>query len=183
VFAQRFSSTGAPLGGEFRVNTYTTSHQTRASVASDSVGNFVVVWESNQDGTDFGIYAQRYSSTGDAVGGEFRVNTYTPGFQRYAWVVSDPAGNFVVAWQSSDDGSGYGVFAQRYENTGAPLGGEFRINSYTTQDQRRPTVAANSAGAFVVAWDSDLQDGSAGGIFGQRYSMIVPVELLDFTVE
>jgi hypothetical protein len=186
VFAQRYASTGTPLGGEFRVNTFTPSHQGLPSVASDSTGNFVVAWESYQDGGTFGVFAQRYASTGAPLGGEFQVNTYTPDYQRYASVASDPVGNFVVVWHSGpfgQDGSGYGVFAQRYASTGYPLGGEFRVNSYTTQDQRYPSVAVNAAGAFVVAWGSFLQDGSAGGMFGQRYSMIVPVELLGFTVE
>ncbi len=35
---------GLPLGNEFQVNTYTTSGQKYPSVATDSSGNFVVVW-------------------------------------------------------------------------------------------------------------------------------------------
>jgi NAD(P)-dependent dehydrogenase (short-subunit alcohol dehydrogenase family) len=185
VFAQRYASTGTPLGGEFRVNTFTPNHQALPAVASDAAGNFVVAWEStpNQDGNGPGVFAQRYSSSGIPLGGEFRVNTYTAYEQNYPSVATDPAGNFVVVWQSYQDGIGYGVFGQRYASTGLPLGGEFRVNSYTFHHQRYPAVAANSAGAFVVVWDSYSEDGAAGGIFGQRYNMIVPVELLDFTVE
>jgi hypothetical protein len=36
---------------------------------------------------------------------------------------------------------------------------------------------------FVVVWQSNTQDGSSYGIFGQRYSQIVPVELMRFGVE
>ena len=35
-----------PVGAEFHVNTYTTSHQKGASVAMDACGDFVVVWDS-----------------------------------------------------------------------------------------------------------------------------------------
>jgi len=35
----------------------------------------------------------------------------------------------------------------------------------------------------VVAWQSFAQDGSDFGIFGQRYSPILPVELMHFHVE
>jgi len=62
----------------------------------------------------------------------------------------DAAGDFVVVWQSlSQDGSGYGVFGQRYASSGAPSGLEFRVNSYTTDHQRNPAVAVDGAGTFV----------------------------------
>jgi len=34
-----------------------------------------------------------------------------------------------------------------------------------------------------VVWHSYLQDGSSNGVFGQRYSQMVPVELVHFGVE
>jgi hypothetical protein len=46
-----------------------------------------------------------------------------------------------------------------------------------------PSVAADDAGDFVVVWTSSGQDGSNYGVFGQRYSQIVPVELMHFKVE
>src|SRR2546428_3957617 len=51
---------------------------------------------------------------------------------------------------------------------GNPLGAEFRINTYTTNVQGLPSVAAAPSG-FVVVWQSAYQDGSTYGIFGQRY--------------
>jgi methionine-rich copper-binding protein CopC len=163
---------GDPLGPEFRVNTVTTSAQALPSVASDSAGNFVVAWAGdNQDGNTFGVFAQRYASTGVPLGGEFQVNSYTSSNQSLPSVASDSAGTFVVAWQSlTQDGSGYGVFGQRYSSTGSPLGGEFRINSYTTAHQRDAAVTSDSAGNFVVVWESYFQDGSHWGVFGQRFS-------------
>jgi hypothetical protein len=185
VFGQRYASSGAPLGPEFLVNTYTTSAQRRPSVASDTVGNFVVVWDSyGQDGQFAGIFGQRYASSGTPLGPEFRVNTYTTSAQYLPRVVADAAGNFVVVWQSyTADGSNDGVFGQRYASSGAPLGSEFRINTYTTGDQDRPAVASDASGNFVVTWQSQAQDGSSEGVFGQRYGQIVPVELMQFRVE
>jgi hypothetical protein len=170
IFAQRYASTGAPLGPEFRVNTYTTSNQFGPRVASDASGNFVVVWTSQlQDGSNFGVHAQRYSSTGSPAGAEFRVNTYTTGSQFVPDVSAASSGTFVVAWMGPD-GSDYGIIAQRFAGTGAPLGGEFRVNTYTTAYQSAPRIGTDSAGNFVVVWSSDGQDGSAYGIFGQRYA-------------
>ena len=58
---------------------------------------------------------------------------------------------------------------------GDPLGPEFRVNTYTTSYQGNPAVSSIPSGNFVVVWMS-YEDGSFGGIFGQRYSQIVPVE-------
>jgi len=172
IFGQRYASSGAPQGPEFRVNTYTTSYQRGPSVAADSSGNFVVVWQSlGQDGSAYGIFGQRYSSAGAPQGPEFRVNTYTANEQASSSIASDPSGSFVVVWGSAlQDGSSGGAFGQRYASSGATLGPEFRVNTYTTNVQERPAVASDAAGNFFVAWTSSTEDGSGGGTFGQRYA-------------
>jgi len=161
-------------GPEFQVNTYTTSGQYEPSVASDASGNFIVVWTSQgQDGDQTGVYGRRYSGPGVPLGPEFRVNTYTTERQGRPAVAADAAGNFVVVWQSyRDPGPGYssyGIYAQRYDALGVPVGSEFRVNTYYTSQQRHPKVAADPAGNFTVVWESDFQDGAAIGIFGQRF--------------
>ena len=170
VFGQRFSAAGLPQGSEFQVNSYTTDYQYGPSVASDANGNFVVVWTSNgQDGSDEGVFGQRFNASGVPQGTEFRVNSYTPGYQISPSVASDANGNFVVVWQSYQDG-GYGVFGQRFSASGLPLGGEFQVDSYAAVAQRVPSVASDANGNFVVAWASNGQDGSAFGVFGQRFN-------------
>jgi hypothetical protein len=183
VFGQRFAGSGVPLGSEFRVNTYTTSSQHRPSVAVDSSGNFVVAWQSMvQDGDGEGVFGQRFANSGAPLGPEFRINTYTTAGQSGPAVAADPTGNFVVTWQSPQDASN-GVFGQRFADSGIALGPEFRINTYTAGSQVVASVAADSFGNFVVAWQSFNQDGSNYGVFGQRYRPILPVELMRFRVE
>ncbi|MET3595343.1 VCBS repeat-containing protein, partial [Mesorhizobium shonense] len=171
VYGQRYGADGAPLGSEFRVNTYTLYEQWAPSVASLTNGGFVVTWQSNlQDGSGLGIYGQRYGADGSPLGSEFRVNTYTANDQWAPSVATLAGGGFVVTWRSvGQDGSGEGVYGQRYGADGAPLGGEFRVNTYTAGDQVAPTVAALASGGFVVTWMSNGQDGSGWGVFGQRY--------------
>ena len=188
IFGQRYASSGTALGSEFRVNTYTTSAQgdPAPSVAADSAGNFVVVWGSYlQDGSSYGVFGQRYACSGAPLGSEFRVNTYTTSAQGDPSVAADSSGNFVVVWYSlsQPQDPAFGVFGQRYASSGTPLGPEFRVNTYTTDQQWLPAVASDPAGNFVVVWRSRGQDGSYWGVFGQRYSQIVPVELMHFRVE
>ncbi|MDQ1446881.1 MAG: hypothetical protein QOI20_3345 [Acidimicrobiaceae bacterium] len=98
---------------------------------------------------------------GAPVGSEFQVNTFTTNGQGAPEVAMDAAGNAVVVWQSlSQDGSGWGVYGQRYNAAGSPVGGEFQINTLTTGDQQRPDVAVASNGTFVVTWESTASAGS-----------------------
>ena len=172
VFGQRFSSSGTPVGAEFRVNTSTTGDQGRPAVAADSAGNFVVVWTSDlPDFSYLDIYAQRYASTGAPIGPEFRVNTATAQSQTNPRIGIDPTGNFVVVWHSEvADGSGDGISGQRFGGSGAPLGAQFRINTFTTDSQSSPDVAMDASGNFVVVWTSRGPDGNGFGISGQRFA-------------
>jgi hypothetical protein len=171
IFGQRYDAGGAPQGGEFQVNTYTTGVQRFPAVAMDAGGNFVVVWQSDtQDGSDYGIFGQRYDAGGAARGGEFRVSAYTTNNQRFPAVALTAGGAFVVVWESlAQDGNSFGIFGRRYDAGGAPQGGEFQVNTYTSSNQLSAAVAMDAGGNFVVLWDSATQDGSGSGIFGQRY--------------
>jgi hypothetical protein len=188
VAGQRYSSSGSPLGSEFRVNTFPNTYYygTSTSVGRSASGDFVVVWGTYvQDGSLFGVAGRRYAGSGVPLGSEFQVNTYTTGDQGDASVVADAAGDFVIVWTSAnEDGSSAGVFGQRFAAAGNPLGPEFRVNTYTTAGQFEPAVAVvPSSGNFVVVWVSQSQDGSGFGVFGQRYSSIVPVKLMQFGIE
>src|SRR5690606_3031284 len=130
----------ATAGSEFRVSSVTNSVNRLASVAMDSDGDFVVTWE-HGDGSSIGIYAQLYSATGVAKAPEFTVNTYTTDLQVNPSVAMDSDGDFVITWQSNlQDGSLYGIYAQRYNALGVAQGSEFRVNTTTTSLQANPTI-------------------------------------------
>jgi hypothetical protein len=171
ILGQRFSANGTGRGTEFRVNTYTTLAQESPAIASDALGNFVVVWQSyGQDGSDSGVFGQRFDATGAPQGSEFRLNVYTTSLQGHPAVTYESNGSFVVVWaSSSQDGGSYGVFGRRFDATGSPLGSEFRVNSYTTSAHHRPALGADPNGGFVVAWNSYGQDGDTYGILARRY--------------
>jgi acetyltransferase-like isoleucine patch superfamily enzyme len=178
LFAQRYSSTGAVVAEEFRVNAYTPSTQARPSAAMDASGNFVIVWESYaQDSSSSGVFGQRYDNTGNLVGAEFQVNTHTTGTQAFAAAAMDADGDFVVTWDSyQQDGSGYGVFGRQFGSDGNPVGGDFRVNTQSIGKQRISTVAMDADGDFVVAWNSYNQDGNNYGVFAQRYQNVVDTD-------
>ncbi len=171
VYGQRFNASGNPVGDEFRVNTGTSSEQRDPSITALADGGFVVVWHSYaQDGSSWGVYGQHFDASGNTVGGEFQVNSYTSGEQSWPSISALSDGGFVATWQSSgQDGSSYGIYGQRFDAFANSIDNEFRINTYTSNDQSRPVVTSLSEGGFVVVWRSAGQDGSSWGVYGQRF--------------
>src|SRR5262245_56086705 len=153
VFGQRYDITGAPLGSEFPVNSYTTGDQAGPSVAMDLSGRFVVVWLSQQDGSDLGVFAQRFEVDGTPLGSEFQVNEDTTGPQILADVAVDDQGNFVVVWQSGGFNDDPTIRGRRFDVSGSPLGSEFQVGQSTLDGAIRPAVAMNGTGEFVVTWN------------------------------
>ena len=181
IFGRRFDSAGAAVGAAFQVNVVFTEDQQFSSVDSDAAGDFVVVWQSyKQDGQLDGIFGRRFDSAGAALANEFQINTYTPIVQSYPAVTVGSDGDFVVAWQSfGNDGNGFGVFAQPFDASGAPVGGELQVNTHTSGYQRLADVAQDDDGDFVVAWQSRYQDNedSSEGVFAQRFTTPIALDI------
>jgi hypothetical protein len=154
-------ATGMPwTNNEIQISSKPTD--TYASVAMDGDGDFVVTW--SRDNTadpvadpngvaTWDVYARRYDAMGqprtddpfNAAGNEFRVNTETTNVQRYSDVAIDVDGDFIVTWQSlNQDGSGYGIYAQRYSPSGEVLGG--------TNEVQQIEFIGRPQGHFKLQW-------------------------------
>lgn len=156
-----------PFGDAFPVNTTTDDYQEQSAVAVENNGDFVVVWSSwGQDGSQGGIYAQRFQSDGTKLGGEIPVNHVTDGNQGYPDIAVDPAsGAFVVTWQHDAQGAS-DVYARAFNSDGSPVGDQVLING-APFDHYNPAVAARGGGDFVIAWDSF--DATAGSLIHARH--------------
>ena len=174
IYAQRYDASGGVLDVENRVNTTTADQQSYPAIAPLVDGGYVVVWESRlQDGSGYGVFAQRYNSTGGTVGGEVQVNTTTVSIQNRPAVAGLSDGGFVVVWRSNlQDGSRYGIYAQRYDAGGAIFGTETQVNTTTAGNQLDPAVTALSNAGFMVVWTSVALDGTAEGVFAQRFDTL-----------
>lgn len=177
IAGRRYNAAGIPQGAQFIVNSYTDGDQVLSAVAMDDAGNFTVVWQSDYSPTSsIGIFMQRYSAAGSAVGFLTVVNTTTNGYQLAPSIGMNGAGTYVVAWTSDrldgvpQDGDGRGVFAQRYTSAGAKTGLEFGVNATTAGHQQYPSVAVATTGEFVIAWESAAQDGSGWGAYAREYT-------------
>ncbi|NEO84066.1 MAG: S8 family serine peptidase [Spirulina sp. SIO3F2] len=106
---------------------------------------------------------------------DIRINTHTPGHQggepggSGADITALTDGGFVVVWESENQGgSGYGIYGQRYNTEGVPVGREFSISTTQQGDQSAPAVTALPNGEFLVVWSSP--DSFQNGIYGQRFN-------------
>jgi hypothetical protein len=158
---------------DFRVNddfTIGGSNQRSPAIAMDHQGNFVAVWlDERNRGLD--IYGQRFDCWGNPLGKNFKVND-TPGMPRYIGdklgVSMDANGGCVVVWQEVRDKYLH-IYAQRYDSTGFPIGGNFRVDDYSGKNSTSyPEVAMTPSGEFVVVW-IDYR-GLSSALYGQRYS-------------
>ncbi len=170
IYARHFDAGGNAMTGEVLVNTAIVDNQMYPAVTGLAGGGYVVTWQSyNQDGSEWGLYAQRYDSAGDPAGGELRVSTTTLGDQTTPSVTALADGGYVVTWASADDGSGWGIYSQRYDSDGNSAGGETLVNTTTVSDQMTASVSALADGGYVVTWTSANQDGSGSGVYSQRF--------------
>ena len=158
-----------PAGGQLLLNTTTSSTQQNAAVVVTPSGGSVAVWAGNSgaDGNGYGVYGQRFDSTGARVGGEFLVNQTTTGDQILPRIAVDGSGNFVVTWTDSQSGV-TNVYARLFNANATPAGSEFVVNSVTTGNQQDSDVAMESGGTFIIAWDGQ-GPGDILGIFAREF--------------
>jgi hypothetical protein len=165
IYGQVYDNTGTVQKSEFLVNTTTSNDQRFADVATDSDGDFVIVWQSySQDGDNWGIYFQRYNSSNVADDSETLVNSTTTGRQCMPKVAMDNSGNFAITWENGED-----IYAATYDASGTVILSEFQVNTTTTNVQGYPDIAVDSDGDFVITWQSYDQDGDGFGVYFQRY--------------
>lgn len=172
IYAQRFNATGFAQKAEFRIDTGVLKSQTKPVIGVQPNNNFIIVWQSYTSGA-YGVIGRCFNVSGSPLNTEFYVNTFSNfylGLGTHA-IGMQPNGNFVVTWANSgQDGDGFGVYARQFNATGSPLSTEFRVNTYIFLDQENPAIGIQQTGAFVIAWNSDGQDGGGDGVYAQRFN-------------
>jgi len=157
--AQRYDSSGAPVGQEFTVATLGTTYLGLASGSAGlHDGGFVIAFENSdptRDGSGSAIQVQRYDSAGQAAGSAFVVNNETAGNQSGAAVTTLADGRFVVSWTTAQPAAGgtlTEVKARVFDAAGAPVGSEFLVNTTTAGAQASSALTATASGGFMVIW-------------------------------
>ena len=171
IFAQRYDINGNTVGSEFQVNTATANSQTRPSVAGTADGGFVITWESYDIDSSAGVYAQAYDSNSNTVGSEFQVATTIVDRQIDSQIAAFNGGGYVISWTSDNqDGSGEGVYAQRFDALHNKVGPETIVNTHIANDQGKSQITTFADDSYLIVWESWDQDGQYNGVYGQRFN-------------
>ncbi len=146
---------------ETTVNSYGLSNQNNPGIASFSDGGWIVVWASNgQDGSDYGIYAQRYLADGVKNGDEFRVNSVSTNGQVWARVTTFSDGGFAVVWQEQITGVRAWTEARVFNADGTPATADFALGAGVdaANESYQPNVIALDNNRFVAVWANEVSN-------------------------
>ena len=139
---------------EWRASTFATSTQSQAAIAVDQDGGIITIWSSRkQQGGRYGIYAQRFSPDGIAIGSETTINLWTESHQLAPAIATDDKGTWIV-WQShGQDGDGGSIIARRFDQSFSG-GSEILVNQQWEGDQSSPLIAASANGTAMIVWSA-----------------------------
>ena len=167
IYAQRFDSSGARLGINFKVNDDTgTGWQFDPAIDTDFFGNFVIVWWD----WDCGICGQRYSASGSRLGARFAANSYNPqGWVSYPAIAVDLFGYFIITWQEENYYYNSNIYAQLFDSSGTPLDSTFKVEYGLTSYANDPSIASDASGNLVITWIDKRADGTYQ-VYAQRFN-------------
>ncbi len=164
TYARTYDSLGNPTGTEIDVNGTSNFEFDPAVAMNKNTGDFIVTWRVNN------IHARKFNFYGTASGSAFTVNT-SAGYPKNDPDVAiiDNLGNFVVVWEGVGSSDNDGIYARKFDINCSAYGDEVSVNTYIGNEQSKPRVAVDSSGNCTVVWQSNGQDGSGFGIYGQQF--------------
>ncbi|MFK3773483.1 hypothetical protein [Pseudomonas sp. NPDC089406] len=183
VFMQRYSATGAKLGGETQVNPSSSEIQGEPAITALKGGGYVISWATSDEAPHSGaanLYAQVYDKNGVKVGGPLTIASDASN-DMFPVVAATDDGGFIVTWESLSsirDGNGrnaYGdIYSQRFDANGNSnkLVGDAGDNSITWtgdsavvlsgEEGNDHLVGGNGNDTLLGGAGDDLLDGGAG---------------------
>ena len=123
VYASIHDPEGALLHPAWVVNSVMEKWQKAGDVVALAGGGFVTAWESwgYSSYIPSAILAQRFDNDGIKVGMDFKVHAEN-GEMRRPRIAAFEDGTFIIVWDNlGDDGSGRGIFAQRFSAVGKKI--------------------------------------------------------------
>jgi hypothetical protein len=178
IYAQKFDSEGNSLWGssDVKVNQNSDSViQTYPTIAVDSDGNVIIVWEDNRNGaSNYTIYAQKLNSSGVVQWGssDLRINQNISSVNRlYPNVAIDTSDDAIIVWTDYRNGpSDPDIYAQKLNSAGEAQWGsdDVKVNQDSgTDNQDWPDIDIDSNGNAFVVWEDDRNGATNYSIYAQ----------------
>jgi len=152
---------GTCLFSNYTVNSISYGQQVNPSVAMESTGKFVVVWQ-DYNNIDHEIQMKGFDATGAEYFSQRAANSTSNGRQLNPDVDILSNNKFIVVWENDNGRKGCNRICMRGFNF-SPSTPEYfserEVNPADEGQQCKPAICKLSDGNFVVAWEDD-KDGN-----------------------
>ena len=162
IYLQILTDNGAKIGSQFIVAAGNVGFSSITSLAN---GNFVVAYHCNT-----AVCAKIFYSNCNVVISQFPVDNIN-NYDHSTSISSVSTSNFMVVWENlrlnANGADKWGIYGQSFTSSGLKIGNEFRVDTYTTDDRLNPSITSLANDNYIVTWQSNGQDGSNLGVYGQ----------------
>ena len=170
IYQQQFFPSGYASGSAIAVNTTVSGSQINPTLAMNGAGDEAIAWTDESTPTAT-IKVTLLPASGTPVP-EFTAGTVANQQVDEPSIAINASGAVVVAWQTNYGGANaWDVNEKRFNAAGSALDASpVLVNTLRTDDQQNPSVALRGDGAFLIAWQSNKQDGNHHGVYAQLYT-------------
>ena len=170
LYTRNFAADGTAVTADIQVDNGL-ANAYGSAVGIDALGRTVVVYRT--DGllaTGSGVWARAFNADGTEWHTWIAVASGTGTDQTSPSIAMDDAGNFIVTYESSGDGSGNAVYVRRYNSDFSAAGTTQQVNVTTAGNQQMASVAMLDLNYYVVVW-SGQGPGDNDGVFARQFSV------------
>lgn len=174
IYAQRFNSSGQPVGSELHLDGTQGGFPLWVSVAATANDGFAIAFQAGSF-AQAEIFGRRYDSANNPVGGLFAVNTTSPNEQVNPHITTLDNGGLLFTWDTrvtlGDDTVFQEIRGRIYRPDGVPDGNDFVIAPMSAADQHLlAAITSLPGGGFVATWQRAANSGTNYEIVGQRFT-------------
>lgn len=157
IMARGFYANGTERFAQMTVNSVADGQQLKPDIAMNAAGDFVVIWEDDQDKKGISnILGRGFTADGTERFSDRTVANTGDGSEQDPAIAMAENGDFVVVWSDDSGNDGfYQIHARGFDQNGNSKFPRFTVNSDPAGQQITPDIAMTSNGDFVVVWSSD----------------------------
>ncbi|MDB2384274.1 Ig-like domain-containing protein, partial [Endozoicomonas sp.] len=157
VYGRRYDEKGHAQTGDFALFESGDSHQHHSEVSALADGGYIVSWQ-DKDGSEMGIYAQRFDADNNGLG-QVQVNRYTNNDQARPETAGLADGGYAIVWsgRGSDQPSDDGIYIRQYNAKGETVKEDI-VNTTLGSSQSKAEITALNSGGYLVSWSSNHED-------------------------
>jgi hypothetical protein len=159
LVVRRFDEAGKPSPGALERRVMMASGEDQGAGVASQIpgGGFAVAWKYEDGGPqDTDIALRTFAIGGAGVGEPQAANQYGAGLQYgVAMVRESLSKRLLVAWTSMGQFEGEDVVARLFDDSGVPVGDEFRINDEVAGGQFDVSLASAEINSIAAGWAGD----------------------------